>query len=61
MESTIIKSPKREYDYTTVPPTRMVVCIECGYRKKYHAKDLCELCYANIRNRKHEKLNNLIF
>jgi hypothetical protein len=29
---------------------RMVVCKRCGKEKIYHAKDLCELCYAIVRN-----------
>lgn len=29
---------------------RMVDCKKCGKHRKYHAKDLCELCYSRKRS-----------
>lgn len=33
----------------TKRPPRMVDCKICGCRKEYHAKDMCEGCYNNVR------------
>jgi hypothetical protein len=32
--------------------SRLVVCKRCRKPKKIHAKDLCRLCYAIVRNEK---------
>lgn len=57
-----MKEDKREYDYSVNPPMRVVVCVKCGKRKKYCAKNMCNICYAGIRNNKKTKgRNNLLF
>lgn len=52
---------KIEYNYNENPPIRMVICIKCGNKKVYHAKDMCTICYAQIRNKKRAEVNNMIF
>lgn len=42
METEIKKSP------------RMAICYKCKQNKKYHAKNLCELCYSIKRNKRKE-------
>ena len=32
--------------------SRKIVCKRCRKYKKLHAKDMCELCYAIVRNEK---------
>jgi len=41
-------TPNAERENQKAP--RMVVCKRCGKPRIYHAKDLCELCYAILRN-----------
>ena len=53
--------PDIEYDYSTIIPIRMVVCVGCGHRKKYCAKDMCSVCYIAIRNNKKKKITHPIF
>lgn len=31
---------------------RMVDCKNCGKHRKYHAKNLCELCYSYLRSQR---------
>lgn len=46
MKKENILNPERENQKAP----RMIICKRCDKPKPHHAKDLCELCYAILRN-----------
>lgn len=50
---------KKEYDLSKNLPVRMIICIVCEKKKVYHARNMCTVCYADIRNKKRAEVNNL--
>jgi len=62
LQNFVIKKPMQNiYDHSTTPPTRMVVCVDCGNKRKYRAKNMCGVCYGKLKNNKRTKATNLIF
>lgn len=49
----------RYYPGVENPPRRKIICEKCGKEKQYHAKNMCSVCYAEIRNKKRAEANNL--